>query len=375
MEKLRNMLYAVTERVVPAAAFQKMWAYYVKKNQKFDENRYENTYILSSKRGKKQYFVFRYKFGHMGIVAVARSALMACEWAQRHKMIPIIDYEWGYIYEDNKLGIDNMWESIFIPITPIEQVMKEDNVLVGFINDTYSDPYIREKFTGSKDEPWLQFADENWREYYKKINVYAQKWWRFREDVLERFTDTYRKLFRSDMKILGIALREEFSLKKEEIKGTLLEEHPHQLGIEEMIPLIKQYMEKWNCTHLFVTTQMEDSIRRFQEEFGDKLLFTDRGRVEFDKFKKTRSITEKYIFKRPKEFYEWINSENECAKLAKENVWNKKVLLEYLEEIYGLSLCDCLLAGKSGGSYFACVWNGGKYDALEILPDDNGSKY
>lgn len=29
MEKLRNMLYAVTERVVPAAAFQKMWAYYV----------------------------------------------------------------------------------------------------------------------------------------------------------------------------------------------------------------------------------------------------------------------------------------------------------------------------------------------------------
>lgn len=377
MEKIKSVLYSIIQKIFPAAIFQKMWAFYVKHNAKFDEKRYQYPYVLSSKWGrKKQYFVFRYEFPQRGIIATARSVLMSCEWAEKNGMIPIVDYEWGYIYEDNKLGIDNIWESIFEPIKPIKQVVGEDNVIVGCINDTYSDPYIREEFTGSNDIPWIRFVDEDWRGAYKKLNHYAQKWWPFRKDILGRFTEKYNTLFRPEMRILGVALREEFSLKREDVQGTLWEKHPHHLGIEEMITLVKEYMKKWNCTHVFITTVVEESIQKFQEEFGEQLLFTKRKRL--DKLKRynkeNMKISDKYMSIGGKEYYEWLTSEDECAKTTY-NMTNKDTVIEYMEEIYGLSLCNCLLAGKSGSSFFACVWNGGEYDELEILSDEVESGY
>lgn len=377
MEKIKAAVYYATQKIVPVSTFQKMWAYYVKHNAKFDENRYRYPYVLSSKWGrKKQYFVFRYEYPQMGIVAAARSALMSCEWAEKNGMIPIVDYEWGYIYEDNKLGVENIWENIFEPIKLIEQVAEEDNVIVGHVNDTYSDALIREEFTGSKDIPWIRFVDNDWRESYKKLNRYAQKWWPFRKDVLKRFTEKYNMLFRPDMRILGVALREEFSLKREDVQGTLWEKHPHHLSIDEMIPLVKEYMRKWDCTHVFITTMVEESIQKFQEEFGEQCLFTKRKRLDKLEIynKENMKINDKYMSKKGREYYEWLKSEDEYAKTAN-SITNKDTVIEYMEEIYGLSLCNCLLAGKSGSSFFACVWNGGKYDELEILSDEVESGY
>lgn len=372
MKNIKNELYLIMKKILPEAVFQKLWAYYVKNNAKFDEGRYKYSYVLSSKWGKKQYFVFRYRYGRMGIIAVAKSAIMSCEWAEKHKMIPIIDYEWEYIYEENKLGLDNVWEYVFEQDKPIKQVLKEDNVIVGYMEENYSDPDIRKELTNSEDGLWIRFADDNWREEYKKLNYYAHKWWRFREDILDRFTQTYAKLFAPEMKILGVALREEFSLKREDVKGTVWEKHPHHLGIDEMIILVKEYMKKWNCTHVFITTIVEESIQKFQEEFGEQLLFTKRKRLDkLERYnKENMKKSDKYMSKGGKEYYEWLKSEDECAKLTY-NMANKDTVIEYTEEVYGLSLCNCLLAGKSGSSFFACVWNGGKYDELEILMDDS----
>lgn len=51
----------------------------------------------------------------------------------------------------------------------------------------------------------------------------------------------------------------------------------------------------------------------------------------------------------------------------KETSKERKVSLEYVQEIYGISICDCFLGGKSSGTRVACVWNGEKFENLKIL--------
>ena len=190
-----------------------------------------------------------------------------------------------------------------------------------------------------------------------------------RPEIKKRFETTYAKLFKPEMKILGVALREDFSLKREDIEESCLIKHPHEPNVTDMIKLIKEYKEKWNCTHIFVATMYEDSISLLEKEFGDLLIYTGRKRIDASKNSQWTKKWEKYL-SAPDELYIWANEERNKQF---SDFFKKEFVVNYMEEMYGLSKCNCFLTAKNGGSLVACIWNGGKYEELKILEDENKS--
>lgn len=372
MNGIKESLFWGIKRVLPRLWWDRLWSYYIKNNSKYDDMRYQYAYFLSSKKSKKKYCIKREVYPYQGIIASATSALFAYEWAEKNNMILVIDAEWEWVYENYLLGVENRWEYIFKNPIPIEKAIKEKNVYVTGKYDLYATSSMANELNTSVEEFRYKrnlVTAQNWRKNSKILNHYCNKWLQFQDNILERYKKTFSKLFFPDMKkILAVSLREEFAIDKKEYQGTSLGGHPYQPGVEEMIETIRTCMQKWNCTHVYVTTYMQDSIDILQKEFGDSLLFTNRRRVSFEKYKLARKKSEEYARKGSKELYEWVNSEDELGKIV--NTYDRETVIEYVEEIYGISLCDCYLAsGLSSGVLMACVWNGGKYEHMEILPD------
>ncbi|MCH5251079.1 MAG: hypothetical protein J1E98_14165 [Lachnospiraceae bacterium] len=373
MKNIKQLIYNMLQSILPEMWAINLWVQYVKHNPAYSENTHQYGYFLSKKKSKKRYCILRYpKF--YGIGAVMKHSLLQCEWAVRNQMIPVIDYEWDYYYAEDVIGRDNGWEYVFKPNASLQEIVEQGNnmyVFVGAIGGRYADKLTKREL-GSKDGRVI-FAEENWREYYRNLNMLSNKWWRLHDDVAARYEAFFSKLFSPDMKILGVALREEFSIDAEKEKMEELKQHPHHLTLDEMIRVIKEYKTRWECTHVFVTTYFEDSIIKLKEEFGDALLYTDRRRVLYEQFHEIRRLVEDQYYRTNKrrEFVEWIKSDDEQAQII--DTSDKNTMIEYVEEIYGLSLCDCLIAGKSGGALCACAWNGGKYKEMEILSDNNDS--
>ena len=375
MKSIKQIIYNTLESILPEVWFKSLWSQYVKLNPNYAESVNYHEYFLSKKRSGERYCILRYPNYELGIGAVMRRALLQCEWAAHRHMIPVIDYEWNYYLGEKTIGQDNGWEYLFKPNASLEEIINNSHdkfVFVGYIGGLYID----EK---TKNELGLDVGrvvvKENWREYYKKLNEYSKKWWHLQNDVATRYETCFSKLFRPEMKILGVALREDFSIDAKKEKLELLSKHPHHPVLDEMIQIIKEYKIRWGCTHVFVTTYFEDSIIKLKEEFGEALLYTDRRRVLFEPYHEIfRSVEEKYErTNKRRELVAWIKSEDEQAQIF--NAFGKNTMIEYVEEIYGLSLCDCLVAGKSGGTLCACIWNGGNYQELKILSDDNESTF
>lgn len=368
---IKGTIFNIGKKLLPEMFFQKIWAWYVFHNKKYQSSKNRMAYFLSSQRSRKKYCIFRYAVPNFGIMAVARNILFVCEWAEKNHLTPIIDMEWGTVFEKKLLGIDNCWEYIFKQDNSIANLQNEKYVFVGTINERYVCSKMCSYINGDKNDDLVHIKEKDWKEYYKKINYYSRKWWILRKDIQERFFDTYDRLFDDNMKIMGVPLREEFSICNSETKKSL-SRHPNQPNLDEIISAIRKYKEEWKCTHIFVATYMEDSIKRLQEEFGQELLYTKRRRVSFEEFQTARVQMEKYIQESDKEkVYTGFHSDTKEAKLM--NTFDKNTTIEYVEEIYGLSLCKCLLGGKSGGTIAACIWNGGKFEHIKILEDKNAS--
>ena len=350
--KLKKIVYVIIEKMMDFMWFQSLWAWYISWNPKYDKERYRNAFFISRKRGNKRYCILRCQ-PSWAILAVARNTLMSCEWAVNHNMIPVIDFEQGDTYRSGQLGKENFWEGIFKQEYSVEDALQGDYVFVGKINMIYSSNKIRKRLLNSKNGGHILIKEDNWRGYYRHLNSYAQKWWQLRDDLKDSFTNTYRSLFKPDMKTLGCFLREEFSMPENVIKGSKYEKHPHCMGVDEMIPIIKEYMEKWNCTHVFVASLYQDSIEKLKTNFGDKLLYIPRERIWLSDW------IEKWKCMRDKEDYEDYD----------ETLKEKTRSIKYIEEVYGVSECDCFLGGKASGTLVACIWNGGRFEHLKILED------
>lgn len=367
MGNVKKGIARIVRRLIPEMWFERLWSFYVDHNKKYSEDRYKYAYFKKGKKSKERYCILRFFAPTHGIMAVARWCLLACEWAEHHGMIPLIDYELEYYFKHDMVGKENMWDYVFEQKASVQEVYKQNSVFVGERGKIYFLPSMSEKLFGSREEYHIRFADKNWRDYYKQLNVYSNKWWILRPEIKERFEKKYAELFKPEMKILGVALRELFSQKREEIENTILIDHPHEPQLEDMIELIKEYKEKWQCTHIFVSTIRKDSIHALEKEFGNALIYIERGRSNSEEELYYHSIQEKYGHS-PDEYYLRTREDEQIAKTFK-----KEWIVGYVEEIYGISKCNCLLSSKSGGSITACIWNGGKYEELKILEDDNKS--
>lgn len=174
-------------------------------------------------------------------------------------MIPVVDFEWEHYLEEDVIGHDDVWEYVFKPNASLRELLnnsKDKYILVGAIGRKYVNRKVKRKY--GLEGPAIKFicGGGDWREYYRKLNTAGTKWLRIQDKVYTRYKETFSKLFRPEMKIMGVALREEFSIDAEECDIDVLKFHPHHLTVDRLIPIIKEYQERWGgvfpylCNHL-----------------------------------------------------------------------------------------------------------------------------
>ena len=170
-------------------------------------------------------------------------------------------------------------------------------------------------------------------------------------------------------RVLGVCLREEFR-ELREAKIDRYDGHPNEPDIKECINIAEKKMLEFNCEYVYITTIYEDTIEEFEKVFSNKLLYIERSRGRSGsekarsrllKIQESEEITEKMI----KDYQDEMGESR------------KKIQINYIKEIYGLSKCNALVGTPSGGMKTALIWNGGNYENVALLDQSKikGSDY
>ncbi len=329
--------------------------------------KYRFPYFLSKKKNAgKKYCIFRYAEPGSSLFSSGLGHIFSYEWAVSKGYIPIVDIEYAYDFQKKCLGKNNEWEYCFEQSMNIKEVIGQDWVLVEQVgrNGTWLEETCLD-INGSRDDAMIHVMATNWKDYYKKVNQYIKKIWIFKESFLNEYRQECGCRIKQGDVVIGLFLREEFSVDvaKERTNKTareLYKKHPLTIGIHEIFELVKKYMEDWGCNKLFISTEIQDSLDLFLGEFGDKVIYVSRKRVRSS------------LYRNHDQYWDMdAEGKRDYDKKLNEMLNKKDKTIAYAKEVYGLSLCDYLIAPKSSGTAAALALNGGKYRDICILPDFN----
>lgn len=326
------------------------------------DNAYRFAYFVKRKRSKKKYCIFRFQLPDYMTFAAGIQYIFAYEYARSKGFIPVIDMEWEYCFHQYELGKDNAWEYCFNQPVSVEEALKKDYVLVETLGmpGTWLDQMCLD-INGRKGDHWIHATQNNWREYYAKVNQYIQKSWTFKPELINEYQTKYGCKIEEGDRVLGVALRESFSSdaynKMQAEAKKVFSEHPMCPGITETLELVHEHMKTWKCNKIFLSTMFQESLELFLQEFGDSVIYVDRDRNSLNDYKTKPD--------------DWAMNNKEIYEYHQKNSDIRNMTVTYTEEIIGLSKCDYLIAAKSSGSIAALAMNGGKYKDIYILPDKN----
>lgn len=328
------------------------------------EQKYKSAYYYRKGRSaKEKFWIFRTSLPNNGIFAVAIHAIFACEFARSKGFIPLIDYEFAYNFQQYNLGKENDWESIFEQPITVREALDKDFVFVDRFGVTEYLNKMCKDINGDRNDCWLHARQDNWREYYAKVNLYVKKYWILKKDIRDEYRCIWNSKIRNGDKVLGVALREEFSpdVKHPKEYMKVYNNHPVVPSVAKTLQIVKKYMEKWQCNKIFLSTQYKESIELFLKEWGqDKIVYLERARINLSNRTKL-----------PKNL--WDMSEKEYYDYGHiiESGERQEIQRKYVEEVFCLSECDYFIGAKSSGTIAALSLNGGKYKDIYILPDKN----
>lgn len=320
-------------------------------------------YYRKNRNAKEKYCIFRKSLPVNGIFAVAIHAIFACEFARSKGFIPLMDFEYAYNFQQYNLGNENEWESIFEQPITVKEALTKDFVLVEGLGTVEYLNKMCMDINGDKNDYWLHVRQNNWREYYAKVNPYVKKCWVLKKDIRDEYRCIWNSKIKNGDKVLGIALREEFSadVKKLEEHIKVYNNHPSVPGIAETLQIVKKYMEKWQCNKIFLSTQYKESLEIFLKEWGqDKIVYLERVRINMNSL--LEYPTNMWNMSE-KEYYDYRHTIG-----GEERQESQR---RYVEEVFCLSECDYFIGAKSSGAIAALSLNGGKYKDIYILPDKN----
>lgn len=326
--------------------------------------------------GKKKYYVFRCSLPDYALFSVGIKMLMVYEWAERNHLIPIVDIEYEQVYVNEELGYDNMWEYSFLQTCLVRDIYKKRNVTVGRVYKGEQDlRYIKEtrkKINGSIEDVNIHLKNEylSNRDYYKYLQGLSTKVWIFQPSIIDAVNHECKEKF-SGKRILGLSLRENFNFgknNKASLSWKIYSKHPSSLGIEQICNLIREYMQKWNFTHIFVATAYEDSIEKMQREFGNKVIYTDRIRNRISEVEQSLEDSWKQAYEQKTEQIFQGKKNSIC------NESRKEATISYTKEVLLLSKCNYFIGAKCSGTIAACAMNGGQFEDMYIIPDSRNSK-
>lgn len=326
----------------------------------------KEAYYVNNKDGKPvTYILFRVSIGN-GLFANALRMLFYFDWAMKNGLTPLVVIGHKEKLEVGEYWDDNEWEYCFEQ-SDIRDVLEKENVIVCNIDGGESRRQFCKYINNNFYDINIHAVQEYYREYYEKIANASTDMWNFNKDaknVILRATNFVEK---EDGRVLGVALREEFSLSDEEMSESqkaIYGRHPKALSLEDTLQLIYKYMEMWECEYVFISTMFQESMDYFIDKLQEKVIFTNRKRKSFAEYvENNKKICEDIV----------NNSSNNLGKLS-DDYWknqHRQNELDYLEEVSALSTCDYCMGVKSSGLIAALAMNGGRYKDVYIFEDCN----
>lgn len=353
---MKEHIFKLLEEILPYIIFKYIRTLYWRITTRGKTNKWQTGYVYKwNLFAKKKYFIVRFPRGYYDLFAAARAYIFIAEYAESKGMYPLIDIEDKADFEKGILGQDNMWELVFEQEN-IQEILKENvTILVSGIDEM--EMYLPETCSDINHDPsdWhIHAKGSNWREYYRNIHKYVEKYWII--NAITREENNELEMFFKEEKILGVSLREDFSeeyfvlLKSDELKE-VFRHHPLGPNVNEIMEIVKEYLEQWHCTKIFLATLYKDSISRFEEQFPGQIIYIKRERFIMAEAVK---LAEKI----------WIGDIDDTQR-KRDNVRKK----EYAKETILLSRCSHFIGAKSGGTIAALMLNGGEYEDIRILED------
>lgn len=298
---------------------------------------------LGTENPDKTFYTIRLLPGSEGIIASYMYFLRELQRLEKTEYIPVIDMRWAFYLSahnnPHEVGKVNAWELYFQPVAgySLEDIAHSRNVIygeVGFRDER--DRYFSQCFLREDSEEARAWFDEWYALDHKYIKLQPR---------LEiQFSEEFASLI-GDFRTIGVEIREGYSI-LHKLNYDVIDNHAAQPEMEQFIEDIKDCMKCWNCERVFVSTESQQTIECLQEVFGEKLLFTDRKRKNY------ALNTPEELHEEELRYYQQISRE--------------QINIDYLKEIYILSRCTCLLAGRSNSILAAALWNGGQYEHYHI---------
>lgn len=246
--------------------------------------------------------------------------------------IPVIDWEhYGMLPHQEEYPINgtrNGWEYYWCQPSSytLEEVYRSRNVVLSTQN-TIDTPYMPPcKYIA----PYQKSAES----CAKKCHKYDQMI-RFNKNTHLYIKKMQESIFPPNSRVLGVSIR-----------GTIYREHsipghPAQAKVEDLIHLIKKYMNLWNMEYIFIACEAQDVVESIKDAFGDKVLFLPRKR-----YLKEPDIDDNPLYVSGQRY---------------------QTNLDYITEMALLARCNSLLASYSGGVRIAVIWNNNKYEYMKII--------
>lgn len=365
IEGVKKWLAILLEKILPYKDYRYLLYLYQRMMSKETSRSYEEAYFFRWRPfSKKNYYIVRMEYPGYAHFAAAEKCIFVCEYLKQKGMNPIIDLEWRHDFEKGILNGENRWGDVFQQ-KEIEDVIREKaTIFVGTIDEARNLflPETCRIINGNSSDSFLHAKGNDWRNYYKTIYMYVKEYWHFNSLIMKNVKREEEILFKDNEKVLGVALREDFSeefyklLKSEDAK-VIFKRHPMGLGVNEIIGIVAEREKEWNFDKIFVATMYNETIGKFEAAFPGKVVYCDRERLNMME-------TIDQINSRSKYMDESFGKGEHREKLCKRGK-------QYARETILLSKCSYLIGMKSGQTIAALSMNGGCYLDIKILEDKN----
>ena len=302
-----------------------------KKKKKWEKRRERR----GNENPDKYFYVIRREPNSTGLLSIYLQAIGKLkemdDSCKLRKYIPIIDLETDFFHlcDDNENIHRNAWELYFERVSDysVRDISSSKNIL---LSDGQYALCGKCFFDNSKIDKFLL---SNWY-------TTDSKYFKLLPELEKEYEETREKLF-GTKRVLGVMIRDGYAALSQ-ANNHLVNGHPRQPSIDQLYEKIDSSLSQYSFDYVFLVAETESINKTFKEKYGERFLSTDRERSVY-KIEDGKVIN---------------------LKLPKSRV---KSNIDYLEEIYLLSKCAGLIAGKCSGSIVAALWNKGKYDILDIL--------
>lgn len=303
----------------------------------------EKHLCLGNLNPDKIFYLIRINPGSEGILATYLYFLRQLKKLEKSNYIPVIDMQWAFYLNAHNNPKDkgkiNAWEMYFKPVAayPLSVAYKSQNVIRGKAGyrqqeDRYFSQYCLRENTEESEKDFAEWCriDQKYMHLTDKLSEYFQK--------------EFESLI-GNSRVIGVMIREGYTILNN-LNYELIGNHPKQPSIAQVVSDLKIFLHKWNCDKIYVSAEYQQTVDILREAFGNKMICTERFRKNFD----AENPTE--YQKRRESYYKQILRE--------------QINIDYLKEVYFLSRCTCLLAGRSNAVLVAALWNNGQYEHRKI---------